>query len=483
MARILLVDDDPDIVDLLKLGLETEGYEVLEAGSGGECLEKLNAKKPDLILLDIMMPDMGGLDVLKAVKKASPNTGVIMITAHATLERAVNSLKHGAYDFICKPYESDELLASIARCLEKQRLEQELREIRDFLSNVIESSMDLIITADLDGSITTFNRGAEDLLGYKAEDMLGASVLDLYPEGLREWRIKLVEKLKNGEKIRTLRTKVYNSKGELVDISLSLSLLMDGEGNPIGTVSVARDISKEVKAEEEMMRRVLKYKIKDGSIYLVLERRPHRALEVFLDLVKCGFNGAVITRAPSEEIRNPNVDAPILWLSEGNHGEAFVRPGIGEVEKVIKDLLVMNKVVLLDRLDYLVVKNGFRKVLDFIQRLNEKIYLEKKILLLSMDPRTLKTRELSLLEKETRKIMPKREPDFPEDLYEIFKYVYQQNNLGIKPAYTEVTKEIKVTRTTARKRIRELVSRGLIVDKRKGRLKVLELTDAGLDYF
>ncbi|MFH1774943.1 MAG: ATP-binding protein [Methanobacteriota archaeon] len=132
-----------------------------------------------------------------------------------------------------------------------KKLEQEIREARDFLKNIIESSADSIVTTSLDGTITTSSRGAEKLFGYKAEDMIGKSVLELYQEELKKERMEWVEKLKKEEVIRNIRTKIYNAKGELIDISLSLSLMKDGEGRAIGTVGVAKDISREVKLEQE----------------------------------------------------------------------------------------------------------------------------------------------------------------------------------------------------------------------------------------
>jgi PAS domain S-box-containing protein len=137
----------------------------------------------------------------------------------------------------------------------------EAARARDFLGSVIECSADSIVTTTLDGRITSFSRGAEELFGHRAEDMIGSSVLDLYPEELRRDRMKWVERLMKGEKLRNIKTKIYNARGEPVDISLSLSLLKDADGKPVGVVGVAKDITREVKAEE--MRRESMEKLKD----------------------------------------------------------------------------------------------------------------------------------------------------------------------------------------------------------------------------
>jgi predicted transcriptional regulator len=149
----------------------------------------------------------------------------------------------------------------------------------------------------------------------------------------------------------------------------------------------------------------------------------------------------------------------------------------------LENLLSINKAILLDRLDYLISKNGFDETLLLIQKLNDLFYVERGVLLISLDPQTLGSRELRLLEKETKGVRLKKAPVFPEDLREILKFIYGMNKAGEKPPYKEVVKKFNVTRTTARKKIRELKARGLITEAKKGRSKVLELTPEGLEYF
>lgn len=144
------------------------------------------------------------------------------------------------------------LASSVAVAIENARLYEEIERTRDFLNNILDSSADSIITTSLDGRITFFSRGAEELFGYRAEDMLGKSVLELYPEELRKERMKWVERLKKGETLRNIKTRVYNSKGDLVHINLSLSLLRDSNGKAIGTVGIAKDITAEVEARENL---------------------------------------------------------------------------------------------------------------------------------------------------------------------------------------------------------------------------------------
>ncbi len=102
MNKILVVDDEALARKLLKDFLEVKGYDVITASGGKEALEKIK-EKPDIVLLDIMMPDMHGLKVLDKIKETSPSTVVVMVTAFAENAIGVESIKRGAFDFVTKP--------------------------------------------------------------------------------------------------------------------------------------------------------------------------------------------------------------------------------------------------------------------------------------------------------------------------------------------------------------------------------------------
>ena len=115
---VLIVEDDPNIRELLQLYLEKDGYAVTQAVDGGQGLEKFRAIKPDLVLLDVMMPVMDGWAVCKAIR-AEGNTPVIMLTAKGETDDKVTGLKAGADDYVTKPFEMKELLARIEAVLRR----------------------------------------------------------------------------------------------------------------------------------------------------------------------------------------------------------------------------------------------------------------------------------------------------------------------------------------------------------------------------
>jgi DNA-binding NtrC family response regulator len=129
--NILVVDDDPDIREVLKDRLESLGYNVFAAASGVEALELLEKQNPQIVLMDIEMPEMGGLEALKEIRKRQIDITVVMITAHGTIERAVEAIRQGAYDFIPKPFEPDHIALIVQRALERERLKRGVEVLSD----------------------------------------------------------------------------------------------------------------------------------------------------------------------------------------------------------------------------------------------------------------------------------------------------------------------------------------------------------------
>ena len=124
-ATVLVIDDEKSIIDTLSSILEDEGYDVLTASSGEKGLKMFSRHNPDIILLDIWMPDMDGIETLKQIRARDKNASVIMISGHSNIDTAVQAIKLGAYDFLEKPLSLDKVLILIKRALEKQQLEKE----------------------------------------------------------------------------------------------------------------------------------------------------------------------------------------------------------------------------------------------------------------------------------------------------------------------------------------------------------------------
>ena len=139
MKKILVIDDERPILDMLELSLSSEGYKVLTAKDGDEALKVFKKESPKLILTDIKMPGMDGLEVLKRIKSLDNDAEVIVITGHGNMDSAIAALRHGASDFITKPIRNEVLMLALERAERKIAISQQLRYYTENLEHKIET--------------------------------------------------------------------------------------------------------------------------------------------------------------------------------------------------------------------------------------------------------------------------------------------------------------------------------------------------------
>jgi len=151
--KILIVDDEPSNRKILAQELTHKGFIVDTASGGKEALAKVTSSPPDLVILDYMMPDLSGLDVLKEIRKNGSDVPIIMITAYGSIERAVEVMKAGAYDFITRPFDPDYIELIIRKALERQLLKREVEilsgEIRDRYHLIVGESPKMKLAVDM----------------------------------------------------------------------------------------------------------------------------------------------------------------------------------------------------------------------------------------------------------------------------------------------------------------------------------------------
>jgi len=130
-CRILLVEDDPDMLELVREHLESEGHHVAALGRGTEAIARLGAEAFDIVLTDLRLPDVDGMEVLRASRETQREIPVILITAFGTIETAIQAIRHGAYDFVTKPCAMDEISLLVGKAWEAKRLREENRRLRE----------------------------------------------------------------------------------------------------------------------------------------------------------------------------------------------------------------------------------------------------------------------------------------------------------------------------------------------------------------
>ncbi len=182
--KILLIDDDEDILDVMTITLKDAGYSVICAPDGYTGLMLTTREEPQIVITDIKMPGLNGLEVLEKIKKLKPETEVIITTGFGDIEKAVKALQYDASDFISKPIDDDALHTALKRAMkryvdrkqlsdyttllenENLKTSSELVKSVNFQSSLIENSMDGILGCNEDDIIVTYNRSMEKLLGY-----------------------------------------------------------------------------------------------------------------------------------------------------------------------------------------------------------------------------------------------------------------------------------------------------------------------------
>jgi PAS domain S-box-containing protein len=209
-ALVLVVDDEQDIRDASERILSRVGYQVQKASRGDEALDILNKNSVDIVLLDLKMPGMDGMEVLERIRKLSETIQVIVITGYATVETAIEAMKQGAYDFIPKPFEPDQLRIVVNRAWEKihftqeaQRLEQERnRTLADLdteksrIRTIIESFPSGVMVTDPKGQVVLMNPAFKQLLGLDNKLKVGNRIEDYLPD---EKLCRLVEEISRGK--------------------------------------------------------------------------------------------------------------------------------------------------------------------------------------------------------------------------------------------------------------------------------------------
>ena len=124
-SSILVVDDEQSMRDFMEIMLTKDGYTVATASSGREAIDKTKSEKFDLIIADLMMPEMAGMELLSEIKKVNPGQDFIVMTAFASVDTAIKAMKHGALDYVIKPFKIDEIKLVIEKSVSRKKLKTE----------------------------------------------------------------------------------------------------------------------------------------------------------------------------------------------------------------------------------------------------------------------------------------------------------------------------------------------------------------------
>ena len=262
--KILIVDDEEKIRKLLAYALRKQDLDVTSAGSGQEALALMVEKNIDILVTDVRMPEMDGLELARRVRKQNPNVQIIIISAHSDIDSALEALKVGAVDFLRKPVDPKVLLLAINSSAEKIRLQRELKEAYDsleqekeFLAVTLRSIGDGVIASDLEGRVSMMNKVAAELTGWTSDEALGQPLSEVF-HIINEKTLKVCENpaaqaLKTGLIIGLANhTALVARDGSLRSIADSGAAIRDRDSKIIGSVLVFRDVTLANRIDNEL---------------------------------------------------------------------------------------------------------------------------------------------------------------------------------------------------------------------------------------
>ncbi len=272
MDKILLVDDEPDILRVLSISLKADGYNVTTAQNGEDALVLYRKESPRIVLTDIKMPGMNGIEVLREIKKIDDETEVIIITGHGDIESAIEALQYGASDFINKPVRDEALSIALKRAKTKIAINQKLKEYTldleqkvadatrkvrrqaNFQSKLIRSSNDGIIATDENLQVVIYNPSAEYIFGYARKDVINKMLAsDIYPAELADLFREEMNGPNGAKEIPWKETRIISRNGDSIPVGFAGSILSE-KGRKMGSVAFFQDLREIKRLEQELLK-------------------------------------------------------------------------------------------------------------------------------------------------------------------------------------------------------------------------------------
>ncbi len=353
-AKILVVDDELGIREGCKRALVTEGYAVDLAEDGTVGLQKVLTNAYDLILMDLMMPGIGGLDLIRKVHDIDPEIIVVVITGYATIETAVESTKRGAYDYLPKPFAPETLAVLVRRGLEKRELrleaqrlhherEQRLLELageKSGLRTIIDCMADGVLVTNLEHRLVLWNASAVKMLRLDGTDEPGQTLAHYVKNTAI---IDILQKIlaSKGDALSMISQEIRLDDPNLV-LMAQMAPVHDEQGTLLGAVTVLRDITKLKEIE----------KIKSQFVSTVAHelRSPLAAIEGWLEIVISGAGGGDEQQKQAWLVRAKERAHSLLAL--------------------VNDLLEINKIAagkVAQKMESVQVADVIRRTVDFLK--------------------------------------------------------------------------------------------------------------------
>ena len=340
--KILVVDDEEIIVRLLSMSLRSDGYETVTASSGEMGLEVFQSESPDIVVTDIKMPGMDGLELLKKIKEIDPEKEVIIVTGHGDIDSTITALQLGASDFINKPVRDEALAIALERAKTKihirEKLEEytenlefkiteateEIRRRSSFQRLLIKSSNDAIVAFNHDWKVVVYNPEAARMFGEKARDVINKmNIDDLYTPQIAQIFKNQAQEDKRQSIFPWKENVIKTKDGRQIPVRYASNVLHE-KGEFVGTVNFFQDLTEIKRLEEELVQ----------SERLAAVGQTVSGLAHYVKNILIGLQGG--SYVVDVGIRNNNTEKLIT-------GWKTIKNNIKRVGDLTKDLLTYSK--------------------------------------------------------------------------------------------------------------------------------------------
>ena len=269
--RILVVDDEATIIQVITQAMEYRGFAVHSAMDPDEALRLFREDGEfDVVITDLVLPGFSGIDLLEQFKQLDPTCEVLVLTGFGSSEKAVEALRRGAYDYLRKPTNIDELFIAVDKAIEKKKLtlenlnyqmrlerlveerSQELLKTQKFLHSVLEASTEyFIIASDAEGKIVLFNSGAERLFGYRRDEVQGKKAILFFSTSEGGPPLD-ASQLAEGHSIIDEAHKIVTRAGREITVSLTIMPIQSEETRSAGFIWMGKDIIEQLALQAKL---------------------------------------------------------------------------------------------------------------------------------------------------------------------------------------------------------------------------------------
>lgn len=243
-ADILVIDDDPVIRETVGDVLREHGHHVDRVDRGRDALARIGQPRPvDLAIVDCRLPDISGLELLRSIKTRSPETEVILITGHASLDGALAAMAGDATSYLVKPVDTAQLLSTVDRALARKGLLRALRDSEERYRLITQSMTEALFLLDLDGGLALVNAYGEQITGFRSDELIGRPIFSVLDRAGAVLVRERLEAVRAGRKVvPRFECQVVRRDGRRIPIEMTCTSIVR-DGVVVGRLAVARDIT------------------------------------------------------------------------------------------------------------------------------------------------------------------------------------------------------------------------------------------------